>query len=161
MADPDPPVILAGTSSGTRNLSGIGGWLILFAIALALEPITSIRGVLIGLRILHGDRYRDFLTAHPAYSGLLLFEAASGTILLIASVALNVALYQRKKIFPFWIIALLAAQSVVLAITQLWLVLLHSDYTQAAAYSGLGVAESLIWIAYFLRSQRVKQTFVN
>ena len=151
----------AGIAGDTSNLSGIRGWLILFAVGLAIEPLALVRRVLVELRFLNSERYHDFLMGHPALYGLLVFEAISGAMFLIALIALNVAFYKRKKLFPFWIIAVRLAQCALLAITQLWMFLVHYDSARAVILSGLGVAESLIWIAYLLRSRRVKQTFVN
>jgi hypothetical protein len=142
-----------------KDLEGLGGWLILVAIGLALSPLSCVHGMIVDLRVLYGSSYQIHLSAHPGLAALVLYEAATNTIFLVAIVALNLLFYLKKKAFPFWMISYLACH----------LVLILFDHIAALRFyphsSPTSLLESLvgtaIWIPYYLRSERVKATFTR
>lgn len=149
-----PPIFAADT-----DLKGIGGWLIPTVIGLAVSPLLTAHGIYVDLKILYGGRYQVGLSAHPGLAGLVLFEAASNTILLGMVLYLNLLFYRTRKIFPAWMIAYLAASFFVTLIDHLW-VMFFSPGTSWSMVERTFVA-ALIWIPYFLRSRRVQLTFVD
>ncbi|MFZ1083894.1 MAG: DUF2569 domain-containing protein [Terracidiphilus sp.] len=146
-----------------NGLEGIGGWLILPAIGLAISPLFSIHGIIKDMSILTGATHQYFLSTHPAMAGLILFEAITNIIFLLAAACLNFLFYSKKKIFPKSMIAYLV----------IIFVLLLADHLMAGALSpsanhtsGLfsvirAFLQACIWIPYFLNSERVEQTFVH
>ena len=91
-ATPAQPVIASPMFSTGSDLNGIGGWLILVAIGLAISPFIMMHGVYTDLRILTGDRYQAGLALRPGLAGLVMFEAITNTLFLAAVVCLNVLL---------------------------------------------------------------------
>ena len=159
LPEPAAPDFQSAALGGPRDLNGIGGWLILVAFGLAVSPFISLHGIYTDLRLLHGVRYQALLAVRPGLGGLLLFEAATNTIVLTALIALNFLFYLKKKAFPVWIIAFLAFQLVVILIDHS----LTLRFNPSAGPAGVvrALIAALIWIPYYLRSKRVKQTFVR
>jgi hypothetical protein len=153
-----PPVAPPVFSSGD-DLHGIGGWLLLSACGLAISPFMIAHSVYTDLHILYGVQFQPGLSIHPGLAGLVLFEAVTNSMFLAAVLALNYLLYNRKRIFPASMVAFLAAQIVWVLVDHLMALHYnpHSNWTPLFRSIGAG----LIWIPYFLQSQRVELTFVN
>jgi Protein of unknown function (DUF2569) len=143
----------------TNDLEGIGGWLILVAIGLAVGPFFRIHGVNTDLRFLFTDRYQAALHTRPGMQVLFFYELVSNSFFLILYLLLNVLFYAKRRIFPSFMIFNLAAAFVVLLIDHIW----ATHYSPRTTW--LHVIQSLIpaciWIPYFFASSRVKQTFVR
>jgi hypothetical protein len=158
-ATPAQPVIASPMFSTGSDLNGIGGWLILVAIGLAISPFIMMHGVYTDLRILTGDRYQAGLALRPGLAGLVMFEAITNTLFLAAVVCLNVLLYQRKRVFPTAMVVYFSAQIVWVLIDHL----MTLKYTPHSTWTGVlrAIVAGLIWIPYFLQSRRVEVTFVH
>jgi hypothetical protein len=152
----DEPAFKYATDS---DLIGIGGWLILPSIGLAVAPFLFLHGIYTDLHVLHAGRYQAGLSTHPALAGLILFEAINNSVLLVATLGLNALLYRKKRRFPFYMMLYLGGQFL-LQLTD-HLMALHfnpqSSWTQVIR----GLLGAAIWIPYFLKSRRVEVTFVN
>jgi len=149
---------------------GLGGWLILPAIGLFLAPVLWLYFLFADyIPLLQDGGWEVFTTPgyvvyHPLWGALLVVELA-GTILLSAfDLFLLVLFFRRSPAFPRLYIAFLLAY---LAWTALETILA----VQIPAIVELGGYADLIrdvvqvaivctiWIPYFLRSRRVKNTF--
>jgi Protein of unknown function (DUF2569) len=141
------------------DLSGIGGWLILTVIGLAVAPFLSIRALYTDLAILFGARFQAGLSSHPLLAGLVLFESATNSIFLVTQIVLNLMLYRRKRAFPAWMITYLAANVILSLFDHLWTI--HYEHSSGWMSVARSFVAAAIWIPYFLRSRRVKLTFVQ
>jgi Protein of unknown function (DUF2569) len=141
------------------DLEGIGGWLIFIAIGLAISPFSCLHGILRDLGILYGTKYQSILAARRGFAGLILYEAVTNTIFFLATVFLNFLLYRKKNLFPVLMIVYMTGHFLSTLIDHLAARGLNSSTSPAAVARGLVAA--MIWIPYFLRSERVKSTFVN
>jgi len=154
-----PPANYVPTFASGSNLEGIGGWLILVAIGLAIAPLRSIHGVYASLRVLYGSQFEHLLSVHRGLAGLILYEAATNTCFLIALATLNYLFYRKKKVFPSLMINYFALQAALILIDHL--VTLHFYPHHSASNLISAILAAAIWIPYYLRSERVKATFVN
>jgi len=123
-----------------EKLKGIGGWLIIPIIGLFLSIIL----VLYDLLSMNAIYEFDF------YIGLLSLLDIGLLILVITSLVL---VFNKKKSAPKLIIAFYITN----IILQTVVAVLIEDYSGIAA-PWVGGA---IWILYFLKSKRVKNTFIN
>lgn len=167
VADPGPvaQIAVAGADSAPvptfatdTDLKGIGGWLILHAIGLAIAPFVSLAGVYSDLKILNGAAYQAGLHAKPDLALLIFFEASTNVIMTLALIALNVLFYRTRKSFPRWMVTFFVGALVVTLCDHLWA--MHFLPTSWTAV-GQRLVAAVIWIPYFLQSRRVEQTFVN
>jgi hypothetical protein len=152
--------------------AGIGGWLILPALGLAISPIWQ------GIRLV-----RDIIPSlNPSllgslsdptsnnYSALwvptILFEAVSDVLLFALTLWLAYLFFFRKSVFVprlyvIWIASHLVMQTVD------WLLTMNLPLAGEHPNSGVpadlrrSIIGAVIWIPYFIRSVRVKNTFIN
>jgi hypothetical protein len=145
---------------------GIGGWLLLLTVVLALRPL------LFGFSLSHlvGPMSIDkwsLLTTYESskynalWAPVLLFELAAGLAQWVFSLLLLVLLFRRRSSFPRVAILLLIG-AIVLQVVDLMLASLlpikapSKDLAQTVE----AAVGAVIWSAYLLRSRRVKSTFV-
>ncbi len=141
------------------DLEGIGGWLILVAIGLAVAPFRSMHGIYVDLHVLYGSKFQYALSLHHGLAGLILYEAVTNSFFLFALITLNYLFYDRRKTFPSLMITYLAVQLVLGLIDHL-AALQFSTHQSPTAVLGNFVAAA-VWIPYYLKSERVKATFVR
>lgn len=163
-----PDSTVEGATGGYEK---IGGWLVLLAIGLVLNPIRLL--VIMG---------RDFLplflsggwsvlttpgTAayHPLWAPVLMFEVGGNTVLLGFSVLVAVCFFQKRKIVPRLMIAFLLVNLLLVAADYFVTDLLPSVASQKDPGAMKELARALIaaaiWVPYFVLSKRVKGTFVR
>lgn len=153
-AIPDAPLRIR-----ENNLQGIGGWLIVLAIGLALGPFALLLGLGGVLLLFLGPESQRLLAGHPGFGGVLFFQAVASAILLAAFVILNFLFYKKKKIFPRAAMAFLVLNFVLDVAVHQMMQQYFPKYPATDAFLSLALAA--IWIPYLLISQRVKLTFVN
>jgi hypothetical protein len=163
IAEPEP---VEDSKSGSIGLYGLGGWLILVQITLWLSLLGSVLYISNGLIPLFEKSVWDSLTSSgtdPMWGPVLIFEAAGNAMLTVLIAAALVLLYRKKRSFPR---VMLVYYGVVLALNAAGYAMLHS--IDGISDSGLtgptsklirNVASCCIWIPYFIRSERVRNTF--
>jgi hypothetical protein len=145
--------------SADRGLTGIGGWLILPAIGLAIGPFVALFGLAACFFLLFGSNGQELIANKPGIEPVIVFEIVMDLVFVVALILLNVLFYTKRKAFPKLMIMFYGLQ----------FVLILADHLMAAPFtpdsSPLTVIRSFvicaIWIPYFLQSRRVKLTFVN
>lgn len=153
-----PPLFSAVSASAERGFTGIGGWLILPAIGLAINPFIALFSLAACCVLLFGTS-QIAIARQPGITPVILFEAATSSLFLAAGIVLNILFYGKKKPFPKFMIMFFSAQFVVVLV----------DHIMAAPFnphsSPMGVIRTFlvcaIWIPYFLLSDRVKLTFTR
>jgi len=141
------------------NLKGIGGWLIPTIIGLAFGPFFQLRGIYRDLHILYGAPFQANLAARPGLAVLILFEAITNAVMLMALIGLNVLFYRTRRAFPSSMIAYLVAALIITLCDHILTMRFHPAAPWTAVLQRFLAA--VIWVPYFLNSRRVEQTFVN
>ena len=154
---------------GLERYEGVGGWLVLICIGIALGLLTNARTILFDSSlILNLSRWQMFTqpgAAHydPYWAPSLLFESVSCLVLLVMQILAVVLLILKRFTFPWVMIALLVFNLTYHLID-------HTLVSQIASVAKLNegkfpqivfnaMAVCAIWIPYFLVSKRVKATF--
>ncbi len=153
-----------------RQVSGIGGWLILPIIGLFVT-IFRLGNILLGtfFPLLASGNWRPLTTPgsehyDPLWGPLLVFEAAGNLVFLIWSVVLLILLFSKSAGFPKTMIAFIVYNIAFLAIDMILcrhLSSMEGDLGDGSMELARTVVGALIWIPYFLRSERVKNTFTR
>jgi hypothetical protein len=155
----ETPLFSEVAASTDRGLTGIGGWLILQAIGLALGPFFVLFALARDCRLLFGTSGQMVFAKLPGLEAVLLYEAITNVFFFSTLIALNILFYKKKKAFPTFISIFFVAR----------FVLLLADHIMAARFNPNAMPTDVIqafvvcviWIPYFLRSRRVELTFVN
>lgn len=137
---------------------GIGGWLLFPAIGLVVTPISLLVGLVEDLKALSSELI-------PGVALPVTLEAIVNLGLIIYGLVCAVAFFQRKRIAVPLMIGFYSAGLVSVAINAglaSWVnELVGQPGEPLGPTSVRGVGTSVIWIAYFLQSKRVKATFVR
>lgn len=148
---------------------GIGGWLALPAIGLVVRPM-----LLVMIMVKQADSYFSEATwriltdetaaGHvPSLAPLILVEAAGNTALFMTGLIAMWLFFSRRREAPAWIIGLLLAGAVLqLADTMAVHAIQDTTFTAEDNIQGwVAFGLAILWTGYFLRSRRVKRTFVR
>lgn len=149
----------------------IGGWLILFAIGIALYParilvalftelFPSLSQVNWSVPTTSGNQGN-----HQLWSNLIIAELAGNICFFLFSICLLVFFFQRKQIVISLSLIFLFSNLLFVGldffVVHFYLIQTDSIHPNSALNLVRTVIASAIWIPYFLLSKRVKRTFVN
>ena len=124
-----------------EKIQGLGGWLIL--------PII---GLFISILVLLSDLSTVLSTYEM--SGYIAFVCLLDIVWLSLAIISLVMIFRKKSSTPQWVIGFYIT-SIVLTT---FVAIISGDYYSRLPAQIIG---SIIWISYFLKSKRVKNTFVN
>lgn len=150
--------------------TGLGGWLILVAIGLIINPIRVLVVVASTFPPLFQTGAWEALTTpgsenyHALWGPLLIFEMVFNTLVMLASIALAVLFFRRSRRFPgFFIVFVIANLAFVLLDAWLGsLVIVDEPMFDPGTVRELSrvLFGVLVWVPYMRLSKRVKNTFV-
>lgn len=135
--------------------SGIGGWLILPAIGVVLTPLA----LAVSLAVVAGNMGN----ISGRVTGYLTFNMAIDLLLLIYAVIVAVLFFKKRKAAPGAYINLLVF-SVLTSVASIIIALalgIHEFIETDIKAMAKGAVGCAIWIPYFKRSIRVKNTFTD
>ncbi|UVI27916.1 DUF2569 domain-containing protein [Paenibacillus spongiae] len=156
---------------GNLDLRGLGGWLILAQISLWYALIGSVLYLSAGILPIFAGETWGRLTSpdSPMYDAMwsiiIPFEAIGNGVLIVLLSYVLLLMYRKKRLLVPMVITYFAA---VLILSTAGFIL--AQYIPLTAGQGIGKSLSklignmltcLIWIPYFLKSVRVRSTFVN
>lgn len=159
------PTFTPSLLDDSRHLEGIGGWLLLVALAIISAPIVLLVFMIREyVPLFVTPHVWDVLQGQPRLHAVVVFEAATNIISFLIVLALVYLFFKKRKSFPAFYIMYLVLHAAFL-IADLFFV--HAAVpavairAQDAASASRGIFMALIWIPYLLVSRRVKATFVN
>lgn len=158
-ASPVATPLYLGASSG-----GSSKWMVVLGISLVATPIFRLNSIFsIELPNLNGEQYQPYLASHPGLVNLLYFRIAMNGILIVSALVLNFLFYTKRKAFPTYMIAYIAATVLFLVADTSAVNNMFPDANLGRSYVAL--VRSLIWagalIPYLLTSAQVKSRFVR
>jgi transglutaminase-like putative cysteine protease len=163
----EPAHVPAPVMRSNPALTGIGGWLLLLAITILIDPIVWLGSVVSNIVDIDADAFRSLTVPgaeayHPMWAPALAFEIALGTFIGLVGIALFVLLLRRRTTFPLWCqvyLVCVTAGAVLLTgfTSSIPAAREEADVTNVF----LAVALNLAWIAYCRTSVRVRNTFTR
>ena len=150
--------------------SGIGGWLILPAIGLIVTPVMLLVSLFRDLLPAFSPDVWQVLTDsgsesyHPMWSVTLIYELVANLSLLVFTLWLGHLFVQKSwrapSAFISWLLINIAVQVVDLLLL-LSVPAVRDSAPEVAGGIARSVLQAAIWIPYFLRSERVRNTFTT
>jgi hypothetical protein len=162
VAGHDQPASSVATPNSTpqKNLTGLTGWLILPALGLLYQPLHLIYAIFsVNLPFFYNSNYQNTIAQYPTLRSLGVYELLVNIAFLAALIYLNILFYKKKKVLPRYFIGYYIINFALLLIDYLILVTVVPS-TSGSGLWQTGIA-ALIWIPYFLKSRRVKETFIQ
>jgi transglutaminase-like putative cysteine protease len=146
----------------------IGSWLILVAIGIALSPFTIISNVFRSPYFNSGlyEVYTGSGGNPLAWKALLMLEFSGNLLLLVMSVLVMILFFNRRNTAPKFVTWFYGINAGFVTINYLvGVAFFNSNNIGINIVEGVdrviaAVLSAAIWIPYFLRSERVRETFV-
>ena len=141
-------------------LKGIGGWLILPAIATCLSPLFVAK---VAFDLLSAMSKGDFSNYTLSFQVLLYVELAVNVLLFCAWIYAIVLLFRHRALYPVLVISLMVFALAFAAIETAFLSLYFGAEFKVSDVREFvrGLVSAAIWIPYFVLSKRVQNTFVT
>jgi hypothetical protein len=149
----------------------IGGWLIICAIGLTLYPVQAAFSLFSEVMpAVSSENWRRLTTPgsvsyHPLWAPLLIMELIGNGCFLILSTVLVVFFFKRRKFVPKLAMMFLASNFIFVSLDGYYtqVILATTDPANMGPVINFvrTLVASMIWIAYFLFSKRVKRTFTR
>jgi transglutaminase-like putative cysteine protease len=156
---PSPP------AATTPAYSAIGGWLCLPALSLCVLPLIIIGQFVKGHgAYFNGVSWQALLDRDAgAVAALLVVEVAMNALLLAVNGIAALLFFKRRREAPRWMILLLSLGVVLPSLEALLGQALDSTPLSGGELRQMirGLISCAIWIPYFLKSRRVRGTFVH
>ncbi|WP_251502498.1 DUF2569 domain-containing protein [Paenibacillus polysaccharolyticus] len=153
------------------GVSGLGGWLILIQIGLWFTLVMLLAQISQSVLPILNTETWEILTSkdsgyyHPLWAPIIIFEAIYNILFLLFTVYVIVAFYRKKAILPRLMIIFYSLSLVVGMVDYLILYQIPMARELEDGSSIRDIARSAIacaiWIPYFRKSERVKNTFVR
>jgi transglutaminase-like putative cysteine protease len=161
-----PPLLLEGLPP---HLSGLGGWLILVAIGVIINPIYILSFLAQNSAGYAPETWHNLTDpSRAAYNSwwapLLIFELLANLTSTVFSVLLLIMFFQRRRTFPRLYVIYLTYTAITAIIDHFAIQLIPAATAQNGQYDSTltrTFIACLIWIPYMLLSKRVKATFVR
>jgi len=156
--------------------AGLGGWLVLPIIGLFLSPMQALVRVVNDVApALRSDVWETLTTPgtqayHPLWAPILLFDAVSLAVMIVAPIFLLYFLFRRRAILPrlmiYFLLFVLGSVLIDWGVLHLFIApaLTQIDaevWNDSLPDLARGILGAAIWLPYFLLSKRVKNTFVR
>jgi transglutaminase-like putative cysteine protease len=151
------------------ELSGLGGWLILIAIGVIINPIYVLSFLAQNCSAYAPETWHNLTDpSSAAYNGwwapLLIFELLVNLTSTVFSILNLITFFKRRRIFPVLYVTFLAYAAITATMDHFATQLIPAAATQSGQYDSTvmrSFVACLIWIPYMLVSKRVKATFVR
>lgn len=146
------------------NKSGLGGWLILPQFGLFTTAIMLILGILsLDVAYFNGEAW-DILSDQPGYRAYVIFSIIYNISMLVFTIFSIVQFYRKKAMLPRLMIILytVAISMSIIDLIMLQQLTFVTNEEMKALITNLGrnILAGGIWMPYFIKSKRVKNTFV-
>ncbi|WP_367075035.1 DUF2569 domain-containing protein [Paenibacillus pabuli] len=167
----EPPIEEQKRDYRPPGVSGLGGWLILIQIGLLLTIVLLAVQLIQQIVPIFTTETWELLTSkqsdyyHPLWGPVLIFELVYNVLFLLFSLYTVFAFYSKKAILPRLMMIFYSVSLVVGIIDYLLLlqIPMASDLEDGSSMREIAksVLTCAIWIPYFIKSVRVRNTFVN
>ncbi len=141
----------------------IGGWLIIPAIGVILNPVTRLGTSLLNFESIALLAFRtDAPVSARFWKELVAIEFLGNMVLFVVSILIAIQFFSRRSSFPQLFIAFLVAGALFQTLDSIAAAVFLEAVTDAdSARTAVGAWISVaIWVPYFTRSVRVKETFL-
>jgi len=154
-----------------KKIEGLGGWLIIVCLGLILLLIRGACAIY-DLKPYFSPEAWKYLSDpnsegyHFLYRYAVIFDLSYSIIFVIFTIILLVLFFRKRSNFPKLIIAFYITCIVIIIVDTILWSIISGSFSLAMGNGSILVTfatilEYILWIMYFLKSKRVKNTFVK
>lgn len=153
-----------------RQVSGLGGWLVLIQIGLYLTLLLAVVQIAdYSLMYLTDESWRILADPasefyEPLWVPLVIFESVYNILFFLFTIFVLIQFYRKKTSVPVLLIIFYASSLTIGIVDYVWLQQLNiSQYLDDSSIIrdiSRSAVTCLIWIPYLRRSKRVRNTFI-
>jgi hypothetical protein len=139
----------------------IGGWLVLPALGLILGPILNVGMIAEELRLLKSPEMIQAQARIPGIARTVFQQCVVAGAVLVFQIFVAIMFFRKKAIAPTLMIILFTVYVAFELVMAYWTATVLGQLPPEG-YSGAyrAAIAAIVWIPYFLVSQRVKETFI-
>jgi hypothetical protein len=141
---------------------GISGWLFLPAVSMVTTPFLLISLILTNLKIMNNSVFNDIFIEYPGLRASIVSQTLIAYMQLILVTYVSLLFFRKKQELPKMFIAFFTVNLLIMIANASWIFSVFKKL-RYPEYIGVIVAifMTAIGIPYFMKSKRVKATFVN
>ncbi|MBI5057359.1 MAG: DUF2569 domain-containing protein [Nitrospirae bacterium] len=144
------------------NYSGIEGWLFLPAVSMVATPVLLASLILMNIKLMNNQLLKETFTQFPGLRAALISQTLIVAMHLVLVVYVSFLFFRKKQALPKMIIACLTVHMLIIVANVSWISLFFKELSMP---ENIGVISTIfitaVGIPYFVKSKRVKATFVN
>lgn len=145
-----------------KKYAGISGWLMVPAVSMCTTPLMLILFILSNFQMINDSFMNEIVAQYPGFKAAMISQTIIAVMQLVLVIYVAMLFFRRKQSLPSMIIAFLTIHLLIIIANLSWIFSVfkeinYSEYT--------GVTAAIIMVAfgipYFVKSKRVRATFVN
>jgi len=154
-----------------RSIPHLGGWLIVVGVGLFAAPLRIVVQTLASFLPIFQDNTWELISTpgssayQPWLASIIMLELVLNCALILASIALIVLFFSKRRIFPKLFVWVTASSVGFIILDAVIAFLIEPSKAFLNKDSSIEIARALlpalVWIPYMLVSRRVRATFVN
>jgi len=145
-----------------EKYAGISGWLMVPAISMLTTPMMLIIFILSNFQMINHSLMNEIAAQFPGYRAAMISQTVIAAMQLVLVMYVATLFFRRKKILPSMIIAFLTIHLLIIIANLSWIFSVFKEINYSE-YTGVTAAIVMVafGIPYFVKSKRVRLTFVN
>lgn len=145
-----------------QKFEGIRGWLLFPAISMLTTPLVLIGFIHINFKMINNSLIKEVFVEHPEFRAAMISQTSIVSMQLVFVIYIAFLFFKRKRTLPSMIIAFLTIHLLIVIANLSWIFTIFKEINYPE-YSGLtgAIFMTAVGIPYFMKSKRVKATFVN
>ncbi|MBI4849145.1 MAG: DUF2569 domain-containing protein [Nitrospirae bacterium] len=152
----------SGDKDKETNYSGIEGWLFLPAVSMVTTPVLLVSLILMNIKLMNNPILKETFAQFPGLRAAVISQTLIVAMHLVLVIYVSFLFFRKKQALPKMIIACLTVHLLIIVANVSWISLI---FKELSVRENIGVISTIfitaVGIPYFIRSKRVKATFVN
>jgi len=144
------------------NYTGIEGWLFLPAVSMVTTPVHLAGLILMNINLMNNQLLKATFAQFPGLRAALISQTLIMAMYLVLFVYVSFLFFRKKQALPKMIIACLTVHMLIIVANVSWISLFFNEISMTENIAVITtIFLTAVGIPYFVRSKRVKATFVN
>jgi len=145
-----------------KTESGIRGWLFIPAVSMLTIPLFLLSLILMNIKMINDPSMAAVIGQYPGLKAALVSQTLLVTLQLFFVLYVSFLFFKRKQSLPKMMIGFLTMHMLIMLANVSWISFIFKEINMP---ENIGVVSAILLtgsgIPYFIKSRRVKETFIN